>query len=187
MLRDWPLGEFDALYERMRRDFPRNERPPKHSLGKQIKTGALKAYGMDTEDLPAAAYALCAGRGGVLITHLAVAENSRGKGYGSMLLKELKEQYQRDSSCLIVEVEWPHLAQCEAEKVFRAKRIAFYNRSGYDAYESISYHIFGVPMMLMAQPLNGNPLPGEQALKEMVRDAYKQLLPPFLMGQVRFD
>jgi Acetyltransferases len=186
MLRDWPVDGLEDLYERMRGDFPANERPPKNSLIKQIKKGELKALCMDAPDLRAAAYALCAGDEAVLITHLAVKAGFRANGYGTMLLEELSNTYRTKSSYLIVEVELPEKAKQADERATREKRIAFYTRAGFSGYLQVPYSIFGVPMMLMVKSLNGKALPSEALLKQMVKAAYSAFLPSFLMGQVRF-
>jgi len=186
MLSEWPKEGFDELYERMRRDFPANERPPKTALQGQIKQGKLKALRLDADDAIGAAYALVAGKEGLLITHLAVEPALRLKGYGSLLLMDLKDAYKGQSDYLIVEVELPDGAADEAERHLREKRVAFYERIGFIGYENLPYSIFGVPMMVMIWPINRKPLPAASDAKAMVKGAYRLFLPALLMGQVRF-
>lgn len=186
MLREWPKGSFGELYERMKRDFPANERPPKAALVRQLRPGRLKAFQLDTDRCEGAAYALLAGKEGILITHLAVEPALRNKGYGTLLMNELKDTFKAQSDFLIVEVELPEKARDEAERKLREKRIAFYERIGFIGYEKLSYSIFGVPMRVMAWSVNGKPLPSVTEIEDMVKSAYRLFLPALLMGQVRF-
>lgn len=176
-LRRLEIAEFSALYARMARDFPRNERPPKAAIRSLIQRGLNDAWIMQTAGQDAA-YALCARHeGAVLVTHLAVYAERRGGGVGTRLLELLAAQY-ADAARLIVEVERVEDAKSEADTATRQKRIAFYERCDYVGYPKLPYKIWRVPMMLMVRPLSGAPLPADAALRADLKALYGFLLPP---------
>lgn len=176
-LRRLEMTEFDALYARMTRDFPRNERPPKAVIRSLIQRGLNDAWIMQVAGQDAA-YALCARQEkAVLVTHLAVYAERRGGGVGTRLLALLAERYQ-EAAWLIVEVERVEDAKKEADAVTRQKRIAFYEKCGYVGYPRLPYKLWRVPMMLMVRPLGGAPLPDEAALRAAMKALYGVLMPP---------
>lgn len=186
MLITWPRDRLNELYERMRADFPANERPPKYALKRQILSGRLKAYALQTAAGDLKAYALCAGKDAVLVTHLAVSESARGQGIGTQVLDALAQAHQEAHPLLIVEVELPGDAKEPDERQLRQRRVAFYERAGFTAYPSVDYAAFTVKMMLMARPMGSAGLPGAEEIGPMVYQAYCDILPPLLRGQIVF-
>ena len=85
--------------------------------------------------------------GFVYVEHLAINDNCRGKGYGSLALELVKTTYRKP---VILEVEYP-------ETPTQKKRVHFYEKAGfvfndYD-YTQPSYHGGeGVPLKLMSYP-----------------------------------
>ncbi len=177
---------FDALYKRMRADFPANERPPRAVLRRNILRGDCEAWILSDAQGGEAAYALCTGfESAVLVTHLAAYAERRGQGVGTELLRQLARQY-AGASRLIVEVERPGDTADPEQRTLRERRIAYYERAGFVCYPALEYSIWRVPMYLMVKPLGGAALPDEEQLKRDLRGAYARLLPPLFQHMVRF-
>jgi len=142
--------ELKRIYEHIKKDFPKNEYPPYKILYKQLKKGIQKGFVL-LYDGNEVAYSICTqdkNSGFVLISLFAVYEEFRGKGIGSIFIEELKKIYS-ESSGIIVEVEKSETSQSIEEKAIREKRIAFYQRAGFNKIDNIDYSIWDVPMHLM--------------------------------------
>lgn len=177
---------FDALYKRVRADFPPEERPPRAVLRRNIARGDCEAWILREAGGEEVAYALCtAFEGAVLVTHLAVYADRRGQGVGSELLRQLARQY-AGAARLIVEVERPGDTTDPARRTLRERRIAYYRRAGFCCYFALEYSIWRVPMYLMVLPLGGAALPTEEQLRRDLHGVYARLLPPAFRHMVRF-
>ncbi|HEY9060671.1 MAG TPA: GNAT family N-acetyltransferase [Pseudobacteroides sp.] len=146
--------ELKGIYNKIERDFAANEYAPYEVLYQQIRNGAQEGMFLckDEQDV---AYAICAGSNKnryVLISLLAVYEQFRGQGIGTVFLKELCNKYS-DKLGIIVEVEKPEESTSKEEEDFRKKRIDFYEKAGFRLIPNINYSIWDVPMHLMAMPL----------------------------------
>lgn len=80
----------------------------------------------------------------VYLEHLAIAEDKRGQGYGSAVLKQLQHDYAKFT--IIAEVEPP------VDEVTR-RRCAFYEKSGFrrlpDQHVQPAYHLDTAPVPLL--------------------------------------
>ncbi len=177
-LKPMTLDDLTTLYPQMRDDFPPNELPPRAAfidlLSKGTQTGwlMLDAGGLEC------AYVLCARtQRALLITHLAVKPDFRGKGMGTELLRLLDACY-ADAQYMIVEVERPDDTADPVERSVRQRRIAFYERAGYVGYDDLPYTIWHVPMRLMAKGNPGRELPDADQIKDDIRALYTFLLRP---------
>lgn len=180
------LSDFDALYQRMRQDFPPNELPPGRALRTRVSRGDYQAWIMTDGEGIEVAYALCGVfESAVLITHLAVYEGLRGRGLGGTLLDLLAARYVGRAR-LIVEVERPADAADESMRSLRERRIAFYERAGFFCYRGLEYSIWRVPMHLMVKTLDGEALPTEAELQSDLHGVYARLIPPMFRHMVRF-
>lgn len=78
----------------------------------------------------------------ILITHLAVIEEYRGKGIGTEFIKNIEEFFS-NKKMLIVEVESKKMAKNEQELDKIIKRQKYYLRAGFKKYDKIDYRLFG--------------------------------------------
>lgn len=146
------INDLKTYYRFIEKDFPRGEYPPYAILQRQINDGRQQGFILhnQSQDL---AYAICsAGHDYVLISLLAVLPQWRRQGIGSDLMKRIKD-YHSDRSGLIAELERPELARHAEEQQTRQSRLGFYNKAGFQLIAGIDYTIWGVPMHLMACPL----------------------------------
>ena len=145
-------SDLEVYYQYIKRDFPVGEYAPYDILLQQLRDGRQRGVILHEggQDL---AYAFCSGNNEfVLIGLLAVLPPRRGQGLGSKLLAAL-QRYYADWAGLIVEVERPELASNEKEQRTRQARLHFYRQAVFYLIPDIEYTIWGVPMHLMACPL----------------------------------
>ena len=180
-------SEFKGIYKRIRKDFSPGEHAPYFVLRRDLETGIQKGL-LLLDGGSERAYAVCADaceNDYVLISLLAVFEEYRGKGYGPVLLEEIKSAYAAKKG-IIVEVEKPEEAKSEEEKTVRLKRIRFYEKAGFCLVPGIRYSIWGVPMHLMVLP---GTAPKEEMTADIGRiiyDIYFQLMGPAFIHKMRF-
>lgn len=179
-LRAMNEAEIAELYESsMRRDFPPSELKSLSAILNMLRRDSYDVLGAYEENL-LLAYALMyrpkAGRI-ALIDYLAVEPDSRNRGVGSMLLRQLREYYRESTDVLMIECERPKAAPDEAEA---RKRIRFYSQSG-AKLTSARILLFGVEYSIMALPCTESLVEYEWA--EMMLELYRQMLPKDLYDQ----
>jgi len=151
-LRAMNPSDLEIYYPYIKQDFPVGEYAPYEILLRQLRDRRQRGVILHEEDQDLA-YAICSGNHEfVLISLLAVLPQRRGQGLGSKLLSALQGHYS-DWAGLIVEVERPELARNEKEQRTRQSRLHFYRQAGFHLITGIEYVIWGVPMHLMACPL----------------------------------
>ncbi len=144
--------DLNVYYQYIKQDFPVGAYAPYEILLQQLRDGRQRGVILHEEDQDLA-YAICSDNNDfVLISLLAVLPQRRGQGLGSNLLAALQSHYS-DRAGLIVEVERPELARNEKEQRTRQSRLHFYRQAGFYLIIGIEYVIWGVPMHLMACPL----------------------------------
>ena len=87
----------------------------------------------------------------LLLDYFAVIPDTRGNGYGSAALQQLREIC-ADWKGIVIEVENNELAEDEAVRDIRNRRIAFYTRNGCHMTTTRSY-VFGVDYRIMVLPV----------------------------------
>jgi GNAT superfamily N-acetyltransferase len=136
------------LYDRMERDFPPNERPPRQGVWLNMKRGVyLASYLM--EDDEAAGYAVISPGSEPefsLLSYFAIEPGKRGEGLGSRFLELLIEK--RKGCDILIEVEDPGKAVGE-ERRKRESRIRFYANAGFRMAPVAKCSVFGVDMLIM--------------------------------------
>lgn len=162
------------------RDFVRNERRPLYAIRSMhakglytawadVRCGALLAYACFIES-PAAQ--------GVLLDYFAVVPALRGKGEGSVFLKQLVQGCTAEG--IIIESERPAAAQDAAEQEVRRRRIAFYLRGGAQLTD-VAVRLFGVDYNLLWLPAR----PGAAVdVAGSMRALYAQTMPAFMLNKV---
>ena len=157
----------------MKRDFPSNERPPAFAVYNCIAKGLYEAYYFIDEAGREAGYAVvtapkeysCA-----LLNFFAVMPEMRGGGVGTTALAVLGAQY--PDRVMLLEAEDPAHTQNDDKASTARRRLAFYNRAGYQTQPTRRAVIFGVPMVIMA---SGN-LPRDEGVRQVMHALYKPTL-----------
>lgn len=148
------LENFDRIYQRVTRDFPDNEHPPYGAMWSRTKRGVSEGFLFQADGIDCAyVFTVTEPEQNVVLLYLlAVYEEYRGSGIGGRFMKALGEQFAQTAGILI-EVEKPELAQSDAERRTRTRRIAFYERAGYAIVPGFEYYsIWDVPYHIMALP-----------------------------------
>ena len=87
----------------------------------------------------------------LLLDYFAVIPNTRGNGYGSAALQQLREICAGWKG-IVIEVEDNELAEDAAVRDIRNRRIAFYTRNGCHMTSTKSF-VFGVDYRIMVLPI----------------------------------
>lgn len=140
------------LYKsRLKKDFARNELKPLSSMQRLWQEDAYDCYGLFDDD-EILGYAFFVRRGkNYLFDYLAVEENRRDEGLGSIFLRQLAA-CMADADCVVGEVEDPDQAKDEAAHALRERRLQFYLRNGYQKTELTSV-VFGADYRILEVPV----------------------------------
>ncbi len=161
--------------ERMREDFPPQERRPLASLERLKREGRYDAWGVfEGEALLAYTFLWRAkDTGCALLDYLGVCRERRGQGVGSRTLELLMERY-GGSACLLAEVEALEEDLPAEELALRRRRLAFYQRAGFWllGYQA---RLFGVRYSMLAWTAGS--APEEAALMAAHRSLYEEHIP----------
>lgn len=172
------LAEARAVYTgRGQQDFPPNELKPFPTIEKLINSGCYECCGFyEKENDALCAYAFMMAdleTNMLLLDYFAVCEEVREKGYGSVAIGLLKEDYTKWDG-MIFEVEDDDTAGTEEEKLIRQRRIAFYERNGVVMTKQKS-RAFGVDFKLMAMNLGNTGM--EDNIGYFLEAMYRKMLP----------
>lgn len=163
------------LYEnRMRRDFPPSELKRLSSIIGMVRKDEYDVIGAYEGD-EFAAYALVyrpQGEGVVLLDYLAVDENRRGRGIGTMLLGQLRSYYSEKADVILIECERPLSAP---DEIGARKRIRFYARSG-AVLTNVRIWLFEVEYSILVLPCASSDVPHKDWAQQMLT-LYRQMLP----------
>ena len=143
-------AEFGYLEEAMKIHFPDNERMPISMIKKAVQKDILHIYFL-TDGINNLGYVIIQPLSDskiVYIHYLAIHENYRGEGYGSIILTMLKKLM---TDCIfLLEVEDPNFANGYEDSKIRKNRLEFYYKNGFNMINSTSLNLFGAKMKLMA-------------------------------------
>lgn len=156
------VTEAGYIYERyMVTHFPPDEMKPFRLIEQTMEQGAYFPYGYYENDR-LIGYAFILGSGKErLLDYFAVLEQYRREGYGSQILKQLKDALEEEKT-LLIELEQPDHEDPEMRQL-QFRRIAFYVRNGAtgagatERLTGCTYRLFTL----------GKPLYGEKAVKAM--------------------
>lgn len=177
-VRDMDVYELRHFYAMIQRDFARGEYQPFSVLSDQLARGVQQGLVLQDGERQLA-YAIvsgCLANNSLLVSLLAVMPGQRGNGVGSFFLKAIAQKYAgRDA--IILEVERPKDAKTPQEAQRRKKRIAFYQKAGFHVVPGIGfYSIWGVPMHLMALPLQADARQIDNNIDKTISELYAPLL-----------
>ncbi len=165
-------AEYRALYDHMKRDFPRDERPPYFAVHRSLALGVYSAlfFTKDGRDVGYAIATAPDGFGYALLNFFAMLPDARGQGCGSQALGILMERFK--DRAMVLEVESPDGARDEAERGTRERRIRFYERAGFRTIPTARARLFGVDMRIMMN--TEQPVPSvRQVLHALYLPAFK--------------
>lgn len=156
------LEETREIYESYgKQDFPADERKPFSMIEQMWDRGCYRSYGfyetIEQEGQPEdvlRAYALMVEdhrKQMLLLDYFAACKETRGQGYGSVALQQLKEVC-RGWKGIVIEVEDDEQPLPEMVMNQRKRRISFYQKSGCQMTSTRSY-VFGVDYRIMVLPV----------------------------------
>ena len=168
------FAQVETLYKaRLKKDFARDERKPLASMRRSWERGAYECYGLfDGEEILGYAFFVRLGKN-YLFDYLAIAEEHRDEGLGSVFLRQLAESL-AGADCVVGEVEDPEKAQDAESRATRERRLQFYLRSGYRMTELTSA-VFGVDYRILEVPTAKSHTTEE--LRTVYTELYRSILP----------
>ena len=170
------FSQVEALYNtRLKKDFVRNERKPLISMRRSWEKNAYDCYGLyDGEEILGYAFFVRLGNS-ALLDYLAIAEEHRGEGLGTVFLRQLSACL-RETDCVLVEVEDPEKAGDGETRLQRERRRQFYLRGGWRETGLCSV-LFGADYRILEIP-GGKEHSAEQ-LRRVYTELYRSCLPGF--------
>ena len=154
ILKEFNFKTIKQIYkQRMKTDFPSNERIPYFMLKKLLKKGITKFF-LYKEDEKIKGYAVCIESDKIVfLYYFAIFKEYRGNGCGSKFIEELAEFYE-DKKAIICEVESIETAKNDSEKNIRKRRVDFYKRLGFKIVDEIKYIAYGVDYKIIIKKID---------------------------------
>lgn len=178
-LDDMQISEIYNKY--MKTDFPKSELKPLKLLLDCREKGLYKCFGLfDAGELKAYAYlANYKEEDVILLDYLAVIRDIRGKGYGSIMLTELKNHYKNNTKvkAVIIEAESIRSAKDNEQIKLREKRIRFYKRNGLIEQKLLPV-VFGTEftiLVLEIQDMVDDMRKASNKYEEYITEGYKNI------------
>ena len=160
----------------MQKDFPVDEIKPLDMIRQLWNMDVYECYTLSDEDA-ILGYAFFVRRErDYLLDYLAIAEEHRNEGLGTLFLRQLKDCIQ-GADCIVVEVEDPDRAKNEQDRTLRERRLQFYLRSGYLPSE-LTARVFGVDFRIIEAPAAAEHTAEE--LRTVYTELYRSMLPAAL-------
>lgn len=132
-VRKMTIQEMEKIYQQqLVNDFPPNETKPFSSMKEMWEKGIYRGYVLEENDrLCSYWYTLYIEKENIrLLDYFAVVQAYRGKGYGSLVMRYLKEQVAVSDSIIFIESEDPQKSRTQEEQAVREKRLQFYQNNG---------------------------------------------------------
>lgn len=164
----------DIYNTRMVNDFPANELRPLKMILEPYDKGTYICYAIkeDSDDVLGYAF-FVKHKNHYLFDYLAISDNKRGSGIGTLFLQLLKEKLQFSDS-VIGEVEDPECSDKENDKILQTRRLNFYLRNGY-IDTGVRVKLFGVDYIVLEMELNKNHSADE--ISALYKEHYRNMLP----------
>ena len=181
MLKPIDIQSLPSLYKQfISKDFPPIERAPLFAIKRNFKKGNQEGYLFIYQNTEVGYTINTITDECIMIALFAIFPEYRFQGLGQAFVREILEKYQ-DKKAIILEIERPELAEDEADRAIREKRLAFYEKNGFRVYRDIEYVIFGVPMYLMVY---SEVQLDKAEVMEMVYRLYREILNKHMMKMV---
>lgn len=169
------FAQVEALYRtRLKKDFASNELRPLSSMRRSWEQDAYDCYGLFRgEEILGYAFFVRLGNS-YLFDYLAIAEEYRDRGLGSLFLGQLAECL-AGADCVVGEVEDPDKGRDAEDRATRERRLQFYLRAGYRETE-LRACVFGAYYRILEVPT------GRSHSTDELRQAYTALYQSVLPG-----
>lgn len=175
MIKKANFEEAIGVYKYMQEDFLDSEIPNFKRFLKMTQENIHNVYIYEEDEQEIAYFITMEKNEKVLITHLAVIKEYRGKGIGKRFLESIKE-FLSDKKILIVEVESEKNAKNGEELQVIEKRLRYYLNSGFKKCEGMEYILFGVDYYILTYSGFTNKI-SNQEVKQIIEDIYDGLFP----------
>ena len=175
MIKKANLEKAIEMYKFMEKDFSDNEIPDYKRYLKLTKENVHNIY-LYEENGQEKAYFITMEKDNskkILITHLAVIKEYRGKGIGKKLIEEIKN-FLSDKKILIVEVESEKNAKNDQELETIKRRIRYYINAGFEKCEGIEYNLFNIDYYILTYNMSNN-LISNKEIKQAIENIYDGL------------
>ena len=168
----------------MQKDFPVDEIKPLDMIRQLWNMDVYECYTLSDED-EMLGYAFFVRRErDYLLDYLAIAEEHRNEGLGTLFLRQLKDCIQ-EANWIVGEVEDPDRAKDEETRALRERRMQFYLRSGCLRTE-ITAKVFGVHFRILEVPTATEHTAEE--IRTVYTGLYRSMLPAVLfLTQFRLE
>lgn len=143
MIQKANLEKTIEIYKFMEEDFPKSEIPDYENFLKLTERNIHNVYVYKEKEQDIAYFITMEKDKKVLITHLAVIKNYRGKGVGKRFIEEIKD-FLSNKRVMILEVESEKNAKNEQELAIIEKRLRYYYNAGFKKCEGIEYRLFNM-------------------------------------------
>ena len=163
------------IHQYMERDFSENEIPDYQRYLKLTKENIHNVYVYKENGQEVAYFITIEKEEKVLITHLAVIEDYRGKGMGKRLLEAIKT-FLGNKKMLMVEVETEKNAKNEQELTIIERRIRYYLKAGFRKCEGIEYRLFDMDYYILIYSTFINEI-SDKEVKQTIEAIYGGLFP----------
>lgn len=180
------LNKVRQLYhEHMEVDFPPDERPSAAHFLRITEQGGYQIilFLLEGEEV---GYAVFHEKDGyVLMNFLAVYENRRGTGIGTMQLETIRRLYQ-DKKGIILEADHIDYARDEADALIRRRRVAFYQKCGYVCIPDFVILLFGVHYHIMVLPIGEDMSNDREYIYQVLYRMYDHIPTKYLAGAIQW-
>jgi len=168
------FAQIKLLYQqRLKKDFPRNERKPLASMRRSWKNDAYDCYGLFEGDEILGYAFFVRLKNDYLLDYFAIDVNRRDAGFGSIFLQQVSACLAH-ANCVIVEVEDPDKAKDAKTRALRERRLQFYVRNGCRETD-LTAVVFGADYRILEMPAKASHTTEE--LRLIYSDLYRSILP----------
>ena len=166
------FAQIEELYrQRMKKDFASNELRPLASLKRSWDAGEYECFGLYQEDRLLGYAFFVKQSDNYLLDYLAIAEEYRNQGLGSVLLEGMSIP---GAECVIGEVEDPEKAKDSTDRTQRERRLQFYLRKGF-RQTGVTSCVFGVNYRIIEAPTGK--WHDDETITQFYSAVYRKLLP----------
>ena len=164
----------ELYHKYMENDFPEDERPTYQNYKSLTLNHLHEIFIYKENDKEVAYFISIEKNNNILITHLAVIKEYRGKGIGKKLLEDIIEYY-KDKNLIIVEAESEEMANNEKELEIIKRRKKYYISAGFIQQNNLKSLLTDVDYSILIYYYKSK-LDNEEIIK-IIKNIYKNILP----------